>query len=135
MFTDLVPFVSGAVASMIIGSLWYSPVMFGKQWMRLMGIKKPGKVGASQMMPVLIASFLCTLVMSYVLGSLLLVLNVSSPLLGLQIGFLVWLGFVATTSFVNTLYGNKSLKLYVLDNGYHLVSLIVMGFIYTLFVR
>lgn len=64
-----------------------------------------------------------------------MVLSVVDPLVGLQVGFLVWLGFVGPTSLLNALYGKKSLKLYVLDNGYHLVSLMVMGFLYVLLVR
>lgn len=135
MFMSFLPYAAGAVVSFVLGALWYSPVMFGKQWQRLMAFKHMGKITFGNMAPLLLASVLCSLLMSYVLGSLLMVLSVVDPLVGLQVGFLVWLGFVGPTSLLNALYGKKSLKLYVLDNGYHLVSLMVMGFLYVLLVR
>lgn len=85
------------------------------------------------MAPLFIATFLASMLMSYVLGSLMLVLGVKDAMLGLQLGFLVWLGFVATTSLVNALYANKSLKLYLIDTSYHLVVLMAMGFIFATF--
>ena len=51
---------------------------------------------------------------------------------GLLVGFLAWLGFVATTKAVSSLYEGRSRNLYLIDVGYHLVELLVMGVILAL---
>lgn len=136
MFTNVMPLVLGAIASMAIGIVWYSPMLFGTQWMKLMGMKKKDmQLDTAKMAPIFVATFLAALLMAYVLGSLMLVLDVTNSMLGMQLGFMVWLGFVATTSLVNSLYSNRSLKLYLLDNGYHLITLMVMGYLYGMFPR
>ena len=40
MGVNIVALVVAALASMVVGWLWYSPVLFGKTWMRLAKIKK-----------------------------------------------------------------------------------------------
>ena len=70
-------------------------------------------------------------VMAYVLAH---VLEMSKSALGdmglmsgIQSGFWTWLGFVATSMLGKVLWEGKSWKLYVLDAGYYLVSLVLMG--------
>ena len=48
------------------------------------------------------------------------------------VGFWNWLGFVAPVTLGSVLWEGKSPKLWVLNNGYYLVSLIVMGVILAL---
>jgi hypothetical protein len=36
------------VASMVVGFAWYSPVLFGKQWMKLMGLTKENMESAKK---------------------------------------------------------------------------------------
>lgn len=42
MFSDvnLVAVLVAGVVDMVIGALWYSPVLFAKSWMRLIGKKE-----------------------------------------------------------------------------------------------
>lgn len=123
-------FVS-AIVSMIIGSVWYSPVFFGAQWMRLMGFT-PERI--SQMkergMAITYASnFVFDMIRAYVFSSLILVLSLSrmSKILGL--GVLVWLGFMTPILVGGVLWENKSHKLLVINAGYWLVSMIFMAMV------
>jgi len=50
----------------------------------------------------------------------------------LQVGFIAWLGFIATTSFINTLFTGKSKKLWAIDTCYSLVSMLIMSVIFVL---
>lgn len=36
---NYLPIVVAAVVSMVLGGLWYSPLLFGKIWMNLQGLK------------------------------------------------------------------------------------------------
>jgi hypothetical protein len=46
---------------------------------------------------------------------------------GALLGFKLWLGFVATTALINRVFQGGSMRLYVIDMGYHLVGLVVAG--------
>ena len=43
------------------------------------------------------------------------------------IGALLWLGFVATTKFNSVVFEQRSTMYWVIDGGYHLVSMVTMG--------
>jgi hypothetical protein len=46
---------------------------------------------------------------------------------GISLGAMVWLGFIATVTLASVLYEKRSVNLYILNNAYQLVSLVVMG--------
>lgn len=115
-----------ALIPMIIGALWYSPILFAKQWMKLIG-KTEADIKKGNPTKGYIGSFLGALVMSYVLAHIVVLTNSTSISGGLQAGFWAWLGFVATTHLSMYLFENKPLKLYAINVGYYLVALPLMG--------
>lgn len=126
--------LAAAVASMVIGFVWYGP-LFGKQWMALSGMTKENieeakKKGMSKMY---VLTFIGSLAMSYVLAHSLFFaatyLNVEGLNAGLQTGLWNWLGFIAPVTLGTVLWDNKPWKLWVLHNAYWLVTLTVMGVI------
>ena len=118
-----------AVASMVLGSLWYSPLMFGKLWMQLSGINMKEAPPKSKMMKLYGALFVSTLVMVYVLAHMVDYAQATTAMEGAQAGFWIWLGFVATVSLGSVLWENKPVKLYLLNNAFQLVSMMLMGVI------
>ncbi len=119
-----------ALVPLLLGTFWYSPLIFGAHWIRLSGlrlsdIKQPRMAVAGA----LLGSLAAALVMSLVLALLIENLWAVSPFDGMVIGFFVWLGFIATTTLPEYLFGGqaKPYSLYFLVNGYHLVSLMLMG--------
>ena len=50
---------------------------------------------------------------------------------GLMGGFMIWLGFVATTSITNAAFGQRGMKNWLIESGNHLVTLLVFGAILT----
>ncbi|HEX7966502.1 MAG TPA: DUF1761 domain-containing protein [Gammaproteobacteria bacterium] len=124
--------VLAAVATFGLGALWYSPFLFGKQWVAFNGYsadqieamrKRGGKAYA--------VSFACYLVMALMFAVLLRITHISAIPAGIKLGGLLWLGFVATVGLTANLYSDKPLKAYLLDSGYQLVYLVVMGLILT----
>ncbi len=114
--------VLAALAGIVVGSLWYSPVLFGKTWMKLTGKRDMGKMGPNM---ALVAVF--ALVESYVLAHMVGYVGATTVGQGLETGLWLWLGFIATSMGLNYLFGGKSLKLYLLDAGNHLATILVMG--------
>lgn len=128
--------IVATISSMVIGFVWYGP-LFGKQWMALMGIASKsmdaGKKGMGKRYGLMT---LGSLVMSFVLAHSLVFastyLKLDGLMAGLDAGFWNWLGFIAPVTLGSVLWENKSWKLWVLNNGYQLVTLLVMGCILAL---
>lgn len=125
---NLIAVATAAVVSMLIGFLWYSPMLFGKQWMKLMGLTEQDmEKSKNDMGRVYLLSFFGSLTMAYVLANLLSFLGVTKVMLGMQVAFWAWLGFIATTMLSGVLFEGKKVELYLLNIGYHLVSLLAMA--------
>ncbi len=129
--------LSAALLSMVVGFLWYGP-LFGKQWMLLAGMtkekidemKKKGMTNAYCLM------FVGSLIMAYVLSHAIIFatfyLKTSGISVGLMVGFWNWLGFIAPVTLASVLWDGKPWKLWILNNAYHVVTLMLMGMVLTL---
>jgi len=117
--------VVAAIVQFVIGWLWYGPV-FGKTWMSLMGIN-PQSVSREGMGKTVVGSLIGSLVTAYVLARLVGMMGAGTAAGGIAAGFWAWLGFVATVTLASVLYEKRSWNLYLLNNGYQLASLAVMG--------
>ncbi|MBI2130778.1 DUF1761 domain-containing protein [Candidatus Woesearchaeota archaeon] len=118
-----------AIVNMVIGALWYSPVLFGNLWAKLSGMdkKSTGKPKQKGMAKLYLAAFVSTLVMSFVLAHFIAYTESTTVSDGMQAGFWLWLGFIATVSIGGVLWENKPMKLWFLNNAYNLFSLLVTG--------
>ncbi len=118
-----------AVVSIILGSLWYSPLLFGKVWMRLAGknAKEMNKAKKRGMGKLYLVAFIASLVMAYVLAHFIKYLTATSFTDGMLAGFWLWLGFIAAVQIGIVIWDNKPFKLYLLNAIYYLVSLAIMG--------
>jgi Protein of unknown function (DUF1761) len=108
-----------------IGMVWYSPLLFGKQWSKLVNCA-PDEMKAR--MPKLLAGdFVSTFIMAFVLVHAVHYAGASSASLGAAVGFFNWLGFVVVTSFALTAYEKRPWRLFLINNGFQLLSLLAMG--------
>lgn len=118
----------GALINMVVGSLWYSPILFAKPWMKLIGkSEKDGMGKGSEMGKLYGVTFAAALVMSYVLMRLILDLHVMGAVWGIKIALWVWLGFTAATTISDYLFAKRPLKLYAINAGYYLVVSVLLG--------
>jgi fatty acid desaturase len=120
--------IVAAFASFIIGFLWYGPI-FGKQWISLSNmsekdIKKAKEKGMAKQM---VVSFIAALIMAYVLSLFINFGGNVNALVGVTVGFWIWLGFLATTMIDSVLWDNKPFALYLINVSHRLVGLIIMG--------
>jgi hypothetical protein len=133
---NLAPVILGGVASMVLGSFWYSPALFGNQWMKLMGIKPSKKGSMGTMMAKQYGlMFLATLTSAYVLTWVMQAMGVVGIAAGLCSGFWAWLGFVVTTNSGAVIFGQKPLKLFYIDQGYFLAQFLLLGAVIGAFPR
>lgn len=118
-----------AIAMTVVGMLWYSPLLFAKPWMALLGYQDMSKMPESQKGsgPSHGLLILSRVVSALVLGKIIAVASVTTPLYGMKIGFAVWLGFVTMVQLSSALFGRQPTRLYLINTGYQLVSYLTMG--------
>lgn len=128
---NLVVVLLAAVATMIVGFLWYSPLLFAKPWMLAMGYDPSDKAGLDAMRKgaakLYGISFLASLVSAFVLGKVVVVTTVTTIPYGMKVGFAMWLGFVVTVQLTDMLFARKPIKLFLINTGYQLVCYVMMG--------
>ena len=124
-----------AISTMIVGFVWYSPLLFAKPWMREMGYDPNDKAKTQEMQksagPAYAGSFVASLISAFTLALILHGLNAQGLDFGLMVSFHVWLGFVATVQFTGALFMKQSMKLFAINTGYQLICYLVMGAILT----
>ncbi len=119
-----------AVVAFIVGSIWYSPVLFGKEWMALTGMSEKEIAAAKSkggMWKPYLAQFVGTLVSFIVLGFIVAAASGVTAADGAFMGFLVWLGFGATFALGSFLWEKKPMKLLVIQGAYSLLTLVIGG--------
>ena len=123
-----------AVASMVVGFIYYSPYVLGKPWMKLMGIGKDDMKPTGQEMGKLYGtSFVLALITAFILAHVIAMsqsyFQYAAILSGITSAFWVWLGLAMPVQLTDVLFSKKPTKLFGINTGYQLVSLLVMGLV------
>ena len=125
------PVLVAAIAAMVLGFVWYSPLLFARPWMRLMGYDPEDKTKLAELRKgagkTYAFSFVASVVSAVVLAKIVDITTVNQALYGMKVGFAVWLGFVTTVQLTAALYSRQPAKLYLINTGYQLVSYLAMG--------
>jgi hypothetical protein len=128
---NLLAVLVAAIATMAVGFLWYSPLLFAKAWMREMGYDPNDKAKMEEMKKsagrAYAGSFVASLISAFVLALFLHWVRAEGLHYGLLVGFHVWLGFVATVQLTGALFTKQSMKLFAINTGYQLVCYLAMG--------
>ena len=132
---NLLAILVAAVSTMLVGFVWYSPLLFARPWMREMGYDQNDKASAEKMRksagPAYLGSLMASIVSAFVLALFLHEMRVQSLELGLLVGSHVWLGFVATVQLTSALFTEQSMTLFAINTGYQLLCYLVMSAILT----
>jgi len=114
-----------AIIRIIVGGLWFSPFAFAEPWRRIVGlIPEQMKAG---MPKAIAADVVGSLLMAWVLAHAVVYAGAASLGQGAAVGFFNWLGFVAVIQFTSVLYEQRPLKLFGVQSGFNLASLLLMG--------
>ena len=114
-----------AVSYLIVGSLWYSPLLFGKLWIKLNSFCDEDLKSSRPLWMILILSFLSAVISSFVIA---VVLGPRpSPDFGAIVGAIVAICWITMSKLTDVLFENKPVKLFFLHAGFDLVSFMIMG--------
>ena len=118
-----------AVASFMLGGLWYSPLLFGKAWQRETGLTDE-QLAKGNMGLIFGLAFVLCLIAAFVFAMFLG--PRPSMALGFGAGFSAGLCWVASSFGVNYLFERKSVKLFLINGGYHTLQFTLIGVILSL---
>lgn len=121
--------ITGGIVAWVIGSLWYSPLLFGKAWQKEVGMTDEDLKGAN--MPLIFGtSLLLMIVMAF--GISPIIASHGDDMAwhhGMFHGLMVGLMFIATSIGINYLYQRKSFKLFLIDAVYQVLIVVIAGLI------
>jgi hypothetical protein len=113
------------VASLVLGALWYSPVLFGNRWQRLAGVSDDqlarglAKIFGLDFVLSLIAAFVFAIFIGPDMGL--------GPSIGA--GASAGLCWVTAALGINYLFERKSLGLWLINGGYHTLQFTMFGLV------
>lgn len=114
-----------AAIRIVLGAIWYSPFLFAGAWQRLSGI---GEAEMKARLPKALAvDIVGSLIMAFVLVHAVVYAGAATVGQGVAVGFFNWLGFIAVTMLGLVFYENRPFKLFLINNGFLLLSLLIMG--------
>jgi len=118
---NLLAVLMAGIAHMLTGLVWFSPGLFGNDWMKLTGKDlKP----ASQW---LFIGALGHLVIAFVLAFLINLAGATTLMGGIAVGVLIWVGFIVTLEIGELIWEKIPFRLFLLRIGNHLVALSIAG--------
>lgn len=124
--------VAAAVVAMIVGSLWYSSLLFGKQWMALTGRDPESMKGMPPPMKEIFAELLASLLTAFTVAVLIAWIGAHTLAGGLVLGFWLWLGFYVPALLAPVLWERRPLNLFFLNASMRFVSILLISAIVVL---
>jgi hypothetical protein len=117
--------VAAAFASFMLGGLWYSPALFARAWQREAGLSDEQLQGGAARIFGL--AFVLSLIAAWMFA---MFLGPKPALaLGLGAGFSAGLCWVGASFGINYLFERRSLKLFLINAGYHTLQFTLIGLI------
>ena len=119
--------ITATLSGFVIGGLWYSPILFGKAWSKLAGLSD-SELNESNKPKIFGFSFIFLAIAAV---NLVFFLSGDGINLGTGAfyGFLTGFGWAAMAIGVTGLFELKPWKLILINGGYWVVTLTIMGLI------
>ncbi len=116
--------LAAAVSAFVLGGLWYGP-LFKKAWCREAGIDPDSTPRHPQR--IFAAAAVCSLFSALAFAVALPPTATAAD--GFGAGFVVGLFFVSMSFGINYAFAQRSLRLWMIDSGYHITQFALYGLI------
>jgi len=121
--------VAALLAAAAVSSFWYSPLLFGKQWMELSGTNRAGTRNTTLHAWKVSIDLVRELVVIYVFGRFVSNLRIVDWKGALSLGLWMWLGFPVQMLVGASLWDNKPWTLDLIHAGDWLLKMVLIALI------
>ncbi len=123
--------VAATLSSMVVGSIWYTPRVFGNYWMKTTGVT-PSNQAADAVIPIVV-TLLVSFITAWVLAGAAFI---SQDFYGgsflansLITGLVLWAGFTAARFVTHDAFDKRPSGLTILNISHELVTIVIMALI------
>ena len=123
--------ILATLSSMVVGSIWYTPKVFGNYWMKKSGVTPTGKAGDA--FGAIVTTVLVSFVTAWVLAGAAFIAwkfygggFLASTIVTTVV---LWAGFTAARFITHDAFDKRPSGLTMLNIGHELVTLVVMAII------
>ena len=119
--------IVSSVIYFILGAVWFGP-FFGKLWLKLIGLSltEEDKKNAPF---IFVKTFILDFIITFSVAILINLIQPTTILSALKISLLIGAGFVVAPFLGNFMYAKRSIKLFFIEAGYHVVCITIVAII------
>lgn len=122
--------ITSAFIYFILGAFWYSPIGFGKPWMRAVGLTKETMDPNHNMIRAMIVSYLVCLAQSFAIMMVVSHLKVQLVIYSAVIGAMIALAFGLLSAVRSDAYIKRNMVQMSIDHGYDVAGgAIIAGYV------
>lgn len=123
--------ILATLSTMIVGSIWYTPKVFGTKWAQLAGVDM-NRSGATAVLPIVVTVFV-SFVSAWVLAGAATIAwhfyEGSYLWASVLTGIILWAGFTAARFITHDAFEGRPTNLTVINIAHELVTVLVMAVI------
>lgn len=121
---NLLGILVAIIIGMLLGALWYSPILFGKAWLECIG-KTPETLGKSAIP--MIGSIIASLLTALGVSLLFSILGISDLKTSIIVGIVLGLLIIFPALLSDNLFCGWGNKLLIIQSGYRAISVFLMS--------
>jgi len=126
--SDIWVVLVAGLAYMVLGAIWYSPVLFGRSWMA--GIGKTAEQVKQEFKPIsYLWAFVGSVVAAYGIARIMASFGGGTIRDGVVIGLVAGVCFSGAAMYINDTFEKRPCSLTFINGLFHLVGFVVMGII------
>jgi hypothetical protein len=123
--------IVATLSSMVVGSIWYTPRVFGRYWMRMTGVTMSGRT-ADAVIPIVV-TLLVSFITAWVLAGAAFIsqdfYGGSFLVNSLITALVLWAGFTAARFVTHDAFDKRPSGLTILNISHELVTIVIMALI------
>ncbi|WP_127794774.1 DUF1761 domain-containing protein [Agromyces sp. LHK192] len=122
--------VLATLSTLVIGSVWYTPKVFGTRWAELakVDLEKVGS-GVGAILTTVVVSFISAWVLAIFTQTAWLAYGGGYLVLAIMVGVMLWAGFTAARFITHDAFEGRPPQLTLLNISHELVTAVVMAII------
>ena len=121
---NMIGIIASTFIGMILGALWYSPLLFGSQWMLAIG-KTPQTIGSTT--GPIIGSIFANLLTAIGVSIIFALVGVDTLSTGVGVGLILGFLVVFPAMLSDNLFCGWGSRLLLIQSGYRLLSILLMS--------